>query len=391
MATSSARLLSGRTQHLREASVLRTLTERVSALSDGINLGQGVCDLDPPAALRVAAVHAIQTSRATYTPYAGIEPLRREIVARMARRHELVYQPGAVVVTTGASTAMMATLLTLIEPGDEVILLEPFYPYHRSAALLAGARIRTIPCPTTDEDPAWDQLTSAIDGGARILILNTPANPHGKVWSKKELDRLAALLADTPTLVVTDEIYEDLVYDDLRHVPPASRRDLFPRTVTISGLSKAYSVTGWRLGWLAAPAELAEAIGPVFDVLSVCASRPIQEACVVALHELPESYYVELRDGYARRRDRLADALAAAGLAPSIPAGAYYMLADYRERFGEIESRQACFRLLEELHVAAIPGEIFYADEPKHVLRFHFAVEDEVLAEVARRLEKGRA
>jgi aminotransferase len=174
-------------------------------------------------------------------------------------------------------------------------------------------------------------------------------------------------------------------------VPPAARSGLYGRTVTVSGLSKAYSITGWRLGWLAAPRALASAIGPVFDVLCVCAPRPLQAAAATALAELPERYYRDARDAYLVRRDRLASALRDAGFAPWVPSGAYYMMADFRERYGAISTRDACFRLLDEIHVATIPGEIFYADEAAPVVRFHFAVEDELLREVARRLRQGRA
>ncbi len=381
--------LSQRTAHLREASLLRALTEKVAAHADGINLGQGVCDLEMPEALREAAIRSIREDRATYTPFGGVPRLREAIAARMRRRHGLEYAAGQVVVTVGASAALFSTFMTLLDPGDEVVLFEPFYPYHYTGARLAGAQVITVPCGA-GAAVDWDALARALGPRTRLVVVNTPGNPLGKVWSAAEIDRLAALLQGTEAIVMTDEIYEDLVYDGRCHLPPASHPDLYPRTVTISGLSKAYSITGWRLGWLAAPAALADAIGPVFDVMCVCAPRPLQHGAAVALEALPESYYTEMRDTYERRRDLLAQALRDAGFRPRVPQGAYYMLADYSERYGAMPTREACFRLLEELHIAVIPGEIFYAGEAPPVIRFHFAVEDRILEEVARRLRRGR-
>lgn len=380
--------LSARTEHLRQASVLRTLTDRVSRFDDGINLGQGVCDLDMPEELAAATIHSIQSSRATYTPFSGVLPLRRQIVERMDRRYGVSYDIDEVVVTVGASAALSATFFTLLDPGDEIVLFEPFYPYHRSAALLAGAKVISIP-ETAGGAPDWEALQRGIGPRTRIVVVNTPANPGGRVWTTEQLDRLAALLRDTSAVVVTDEIYEDLVYDGRTHVPPAAHDELRPRAITISGLSKAYSITGWRLGWLAAPRELAAAIGPVFDTMCVCAARPLQEGAAKALERIDETYYEDLRNAYEVRRDRLAGALEAGGLRPRVPGGAYYMLADYSERYGAIPSAEASMRLLEELHIAAIPAEIFYADDGPPMVRFHFAVEDLVLDEVARRLKEG--
>ena len=380
--------LSERTAHLREASLLRALTARINALPDGINLGQGVCDLDPPAALRRAAVRAIREERATYTHWSGLESLRVAIVERMRRRYAVTYAPDEVVVTIGASAALFSTFVALLDPGDEVVLFEPFYPYHYTGARLAGAKVVTI---ATGPDGAvdWTALAHAVNPRTRIVIVNTPSNPLGKVWAANELDRLARLLAKSEAVVVTDEIYEDLVYDGRRHLPPASHPGLYPRTVTVSGLSKSFAITGWRLGWLAAPRALADAIGPVFDVLCACAPAPLQRAAAAALRELPESYYTEMRDAYAHRRGVLLDALRTAGFRPHTPGGAYYVLADYTERYGAIPSRDACFRLLDELHLAAIPGELFYSGDAPPVLRFQFAVEDRVIDDVAARLRTG--
>ena len=383
--------LSARSAHLRETSLLRALTTRVQAFDDGINLGQGICDLELPEVLREAAIQSIRADRATYTAHGGLRELRQEIVARAERRHGLPYGVDDVGVTIGASAAWFATLMALTDPGDEVVVFEPFYTYHLTAALLAGTRVRTVPLDPDAGGVDWVALENALSDRTRIVMVNTPGNPLGKVWTAEEIDRLAGLLASNQAWVVTDEIYEDLVYDGRAHLPPATHPDLFDRTVTISGLSKAYSITGWRLGWFAAPPALARAIGPVFDVICVCAPRPLQKGAAIALRDLPETYYTDMRDAYARRRELLAGALRAGGFEPRVPEGAYYMLADYTGRYGAIPPAEACFRLLDDVHVAAIPGTIFYDREPPPVLRFQFAVEEPVIAEVARRLAAPQA
>ncbi len=377
---------SARSSHLRQPNILRALTLRVNELADGINLGQGVCDLDMPRVLRLATVDSLFHDRATYTPFAGIPELREQICGRMARRYDLHYGEHEVLVTTGSSMAFMATLMTVIDPGDEIILFEPYYAYHQTAARLAGAEVRTVPLDREDGAVDWEALQAALGPATRIVVVNTPSNPSGKVWSRQELERLELTLRDSDALVVTDEIYEDLTYDGRVHVPPASVAGLYDRTITISGLSKSFSITGWRLGWLAAPEVIAKAIGPVFDTMAVCAARPLQAGAAGALAALEESYYTDLRDDYAVRRDRLAAALAAGGFDVRVPQGAYYMLADYSGRFGAIPPLDACFRFLEETHIGAIPADIFYADTTLPVLRFHFAVEADVLAEVSRRM-----
>ena len=382
-------LLSGRSAHLREAGILRQLTLEVQKHADGINLGQGVCDLDMPVELRDAATRSIHHDRATYTPFAGIPEVRAAVAERVKARYGLDYGPDGVCVTVGSSMAYSATLFTLLDPGDEIVLFEPFYPYHKSIARLAGAVVKTVRLGDDGAVP-FDALRAQLSPRTKLVVVNTPSNPSGKVWTRAELEELARTLEGTQTLVVTDEIYEDLVYDGSTHLPPACVPGLFERTITISGLSKAYSITGWRVGWIAAPEPLARAIGPVFDVLCVCAPRPFQHAAAHALRTLPESWYRAQRDGYAARRAKLAAALAGGGFVPHSPRGAYYMTAGYDEVYGPIAPREACLRLLHDHHVAAIPSSIFYDDEAgcPRFLRFQFAVEGPVLDEVARRLRR---
>jgi aminotransferase len=380
--------LSQRSAHLREASILRALTLKVMALPDGINLGQGVCDLEMPRPLRLGTVDSLYKERATYTPYGGIKPLRDVISKRYEERYGLSYGPDDVVVTIGSSMAYTSAIMTLLDPGDEVILFEPFYPYHRSAALLAGARVKTLRLEPPEYGVDFGRLRALITDRTRAIVVNTPGNPSGKVWTRPEIDELARVVEESDAVVVTDEIYEDLVFDGRTHVPPATHPALFDRTVTISGASKCFSITGWRIGWLAAPPDLAKAIGPVFDVMCVCAPRPLQSGVAAALRELPPSYYTTLCADYQKRRGLLARALNDAGFRVHVPQGAYYLLADYSARYGDIAPTEASFRLLDEAHVAAIPGDIFFTDGPPRSLRFQFAVEEPVIQEVARRLAR---
>jgi aminotransferase len=386
--TGRKRDLSHRSAHLREASILRALTLKVHAFADGINLGQGVCDLEMPRPLRLGAVESIFRDRATYTPYGGIRPLREAISARYRDRYGLVYGADDVVVTVGSSMAYTATIMTLCDPGDEIVLFEPFYPYHRSAALLAGIKVKTIRLEPPGYAVDFGALREALTERTRAIVVNTPGNPAGKVWTAEEVDRLAEVVEGSAATIVTDEIYEDLVYDGLTHIPPATHPGLFDRTVTISGASKCFSITGWRIGWLAAPPDLARAIGPVFDVMCVCAPRPLQAGVAAAMRELPSAYYRSLCSDYEKRRSLLSGALEDGGFRVHMPQGAYYLLADYSRRFGAISPTEASFRLLEETHVAAIPGDIFFSQDPPPALRFQFAVEEPVIADVTRRLRK---
>ena len=379
--------LSDRTGHLREASILRALTLKVMEAKDGINLGQGVCDLDMPRELRLAAVESLFKDRATYTNFRGLKGLREQIARRTEMRYGLRYSSDQIVVTNGSSMAYMATLMTLIDPGDEIILFEPFYPYHFTGARLMGAKVRTIPLGPGSEPPPWDLLKETLNERTRLVVLNTPSNPLGRVWTEAEIDRFSQILASSRARVITDEIYEDLVYEGRRHIPPAAHPDLYDRTITISGVSKSFSITGWRIGWLAAPEQLSDAIGPVFDVLAVCAARPLQAAAAKALEELPETYYTDMRDAYEVRRAILCDALDGAGFRCHRPDGSYYVLANYEDRYGTMQPQDACFKLLDECRIAAIPSTIFYADAPPRELRFQFAVEEPILREVTRRLQ----
>jgi aminotransferase len=292
-----------------------------------------------------------------------------------------------VLVTAGSSSAFFAAGLALLEPGDEVLLFEPFYSYHRSQLELLGAV--PVPVPLAPPELALDPraVARALGPRTRAIVLNTPANPAGRVFTADELRALAAVLAPTDVLVLTDEVYEHLCYDGRRHVSPGSVEGLRERTVTIGGFSKTFSITGWRIGYLAARRPALEAIGRVFDQMSICAPRPLQAGVLHALRETPDDFYDGLRVGYERRRDRLSAALLDAGFRVRPPEGAYYVLADYRDVLGDVDPTAAVMRLIERAGINALPGHIFHArPDGIRTMRFHFAVADDVLADACARL-----
>jgi aminotransferase len=362
-----------RRAHLDADNPLRALTEVIGRVPGGINLGQGVCELPTPGILRDALKDAIGDDEPqTYTHYAGIPELREAIARKLRDTNGLATTEDEVLVTSGSSAAFFAAGLALLDPGDEVVLFEPFYSYHRSQLELIGA----VP-------------THTITGKTRAVVVNTPTNPTGKVWTRDELEALADDLKDTDAVVLTDEVYEYLTYDGRRHVSPASIDGLRDRTVTIGGFSKTFAITGWRIGYLAAPRPIVDTIGRVFDQMTVCAPRPLQRAVAHALRELPGRFYDDLRADYHRRRDRFCGALARAGFRFQPPEGAYYVLADYREALGDVEPIDAVRRLIDRARINAVPGHLFHArPDGVRTMRFHFAVADPVLDEVCARLQK---
>lgn len=380
--------LSQRRAHLAVANPLRALTDVIDATPGGINLGQGVCDLDMPEPLRRGAIASIEGGdRQTYTHYSGIPELRRAIARKLREWNGLAVDDDEVVVTAGSSSAFIAAALTLFDPGDEVILLEPFYSYHRSQLLLLGLVPVCIPPADESLTPDLDALARAIGPKTRGLVLNTPANPSGKVLTRVELDAIARVLDGTDVTVLTDEVYEYLCYDGRRHVSPAAVSALAGRTVTLGGFSKTFSITGWRIGYCAGPREAVDAIGKVFDQLAVCAPRPLQRGVAHALETLPPSFYDDLARGYQAKRDRLCTALADAGFRARPPEGAYYVLADYRDVFGDLDPVAASMALIERIAVNAVPGHLFHADATGvRTVRFHYAVTEPRLDEVCRRL-----
>jgi aminotransferase len=382
-----------RRRHLDQGNLLRSLTLVINAVPGGINLGQGVCDLDTPAPLRDGAIASIGGGdRQLYTPYAGLPELRAAIAAKLRRHNGLPYEAANVAVTTGSSGAFFAAGMTLIEPGDEVVLFEPFYSYHWTTVPLFGA----VPVPVAlDRDTlAFDPaaLRAVLGKRTRAVVVNTPGNPSGKVWTRAELEQLAEALDGTDVLVLTDEVYEYMCFDGRAHLSPAAVPGLAERTLTMNSFSKTFSVTGWRVGFLAGPPAIVEKCGIVFDQIEVCAARPTQRGVQRALEQLPETYYTDLQAGYQKKRDAFCAALRAAGFEFSLPQGAYYVMADYRRVFGDLEPHPAVLQMIERIGINAVPGHLFYA-RPDGVrsMRFQFAVDWPVLETAMQRLRSLQA
>lgn len=380
--------LAARRAHLQRSNPLRALTEVINRVEGGINLGQGVCDLDAPPSLVQGAVDSVTgvSDRQLYTPYAGLPELRARIAERLRRHNGLEFGADEVAVAAGSSGAFFATGMTLFDPGDEVILLEPFYPYHRGALRLMGVEPVCVPY-AAGYRPDLAAIAAALRPRTRALVLNTPANPTGTTWTRGELEQLAALLAPTDVLVVTDEVYEYMVFDGREHVSPAALPSLRPRTLTIGGYSKTFSVTGWRIGYVAGPAAVVDAIGVVFDQMNVCAARPMQRGVERALATLGDGFFDGLRGEYQRKRDLFCAALEAAGFEVARPEGAYYVLAGYRGVFGDVTPYDAVMELIARYRINAVPGDVFHQrPDGVRTMRFHFAVRDDVLTEACARL-----
>lgn len=383
--------LASRCADLGRDNPLRALTEVINKVPGGINLGQGVCDLGTPAPLVEGALRSIGEGgdRQTYTHYSGIPELKEQIRRKLHDFNRLDYGDEEVMATTGSSGAFTSAAMALIEPGDEVILFEPFYSYHRSTLLLLGFKPVYVPLRGAGFDLDLEALRAAIGPRTRAIVINTPGNPSGKVFREEELRAIAGLLAGTRVVVFTDEVYEYMCFDSRRHVSPATIPGLAERTLTIGSFSKTFSITGWRIGYLAGPARIVEMAGRVFDQLTICAPRPLQRGVAQALRDLPPSFYAELGAGYERKRDRFCAALAQAGFRFEKPAGAYYVLADYREVLGDLEPYAAALSLIERIGVNGVPGDVFYDDTSAvRSIRFQFAVEPAVLEEVCTRLAR---
>jgi aminotransferase len=381
-----------RRSHLDEGNLLRSLTLVINGVPGGINLGQGVCDLDTPAPLRAGAKASIEgADRQLYTPYAGLPELRAAIAAKLQRDNGLAYEAKNVAVCTGSSGAFFAAGMTLVETGDEIVLFEPFYSYHWTTVPLFGATPVAVPLDRQTLAFEPEALRAAIGRRTRAVVVNTPGNPSGKVWTRDELTELADVLDGTDVMVLTDEVYEYMCFDGRAHCSPASVPGLAERTLTINSFSKTFSVTGWRVGFLAGPVEIVEKCGIVFDQIEVCAARPMQRGVQRALEQLPASYYSELQQGYQKKRDAFCAALRDAGFTFSVPQGAYYVLADYTKVFGDLEPHPAVLQMIERIGVNAVPGHLFFASPALvRCMRFQFAVDWPVLDEACQRLRRLR-
>ncbi|MGL1863315.1 MAG: pyridoxal phosphate-dependent aminotransferase [Pseudodesulfovibrio sp.] len=355
----------------------------------GINLAQGVCDLPVPDVVIQGAEEAMERGSNIYTRFDGRPELRKAIAVKQQRTRGMDVNPeGQVVATAGATGAFYATCLALLDEGDEVIVFEPYYGYH--TVTLASLGIK--PVYVTLAPPSWDftaqSLEDVVTSKTRAIILNTPSNPAGKVFTREELTIIADFAEAHDIFVFTDEIYEHFVYDGREHISPATLPGMAKRTITISGLSKVFSITGWRLGYAICDPEWALAIGHFHDLVYVCAPAPLQIGAARGLDELGPEYYQGVSDDHQMKRDLFCNALRDMGLTPQVPEGAYYTLADVTSLPGNTAKERA-LHLLETTGVACVPGSAFYTGPVGETLvRFCFAKELPILEDAMTRLRK---
>ncbi|TKS64386.1 MAG: aminotransferase [Nitrospira sp.] len=369
-------------------SEIRAMTQ-ACVQAKGLNMAQGVCDTPVPPVVLRAAAQAMECGKNVYSRFDGLPELRQAIAKKLAQYNGIVADPETdVTVSAGATGSFHCACLALLNPGDEVILFEPYYQYHISALLAVEAVPVTVKMRAPDWTFSVADVERAVTPQTKAIIVNSPGNPSGKVFSRQELESIAAIAQQHDLFVFTDEIYEYFLYDGRTHVSLATLPGMADRTITIGGYSKTFSITGWRIGYSVAAARWAQAIGAMNDLLYVCAPTPLQAGVAVGIQELPDLFYRDLARDYQRKRDRFCQALAKAVLTPSIPQGAYYVLADTSRLPGTTGKERAMF-LLETIGLAAVPGEAFFSGAyGRQFIRFSYAKIDSDIDDACRRLAR---
>jgi aminotransferase len=354
----------------------------------GVNLSQGVCDQPAPQVLRDAARQAIDENKSIYTHVQGLQSLREAIAQKLIRFNGITADAETeIAVTLGSAGAFAALCEAVLNPGDNVVMFSPYYSYHANYIRLRENDIRFVDLTP----PAWlfdsDQLSAAVDEHTKMILVCTPSNPTGKVFSKEELVELVEVAQRHDALLVTDEVYEYIIHDQ-PHVSAATLPGAEERTVTISGGSKTYAITGWRVGYLVGPQEIVSKIGVAHDLIGICAPSCLQYGVEAALRQLPDSYYSEMEQDYREKRDLLFDTLEAIGMEPYRPAGAFYMMVNFHDRYES--DTHAAESILEAVGVASVPGSIFHADpqQGRSQLRFCYAKQMKELEDGCARLRR---
>ena len=377
--------LSTRTAHFTD-SVIRRMT-RISNQYGAVNLSQGFPDFDPPQAILNRLAEVAHEDFHQYSITWGAQNFREALAEKQSRLMSREIDPNSEIVTTcGSTEAMMAAMMTVANPGDKVIVFSPFYENYGADTILSGAEPIYVPLHPPTFDFNVDELEAAFKQHPKALILCNPSNPCGKVFTRTELETIADLAKKYDAYVITDEVYEHIVYAPYTHTYFASLPGMWVRTISCSSLSKTYSITGWRLGYTIAPAEITDRIKKVHDFLTVGAAAPLQEAVIPGLR-FGRDYYDELLKTYTHKRDLFVQGLDAIGLEHTTPQGAYYVLMDI-SRYGYKSDLEFCEMLARDVGVGAVPGSSFFREDVNHLIRFHFAKKDETLHEALNRLEK---
>lgn len=384
--------LAERTQELKQSNI-RAITLMLQE-ADGINLGQGICDMPTPEPIKRGAHEAIDGDRSIYSYYGGIHRLR-EALLNKARTYNRIPAQGVddIMVTVGSTGAFVATMFTLLDHGDEVIVFEPYYGYHCNLLTVMGANLKFVRTEAPDWSIDFEYVESLISERTKAIIVTTPNNPTGKVWSRNELERMRDLLVKYDLYAITDEIYEYMLYDGHEHLSLASIEGAYERTITLSGFSKTYNMTGWRLGYAVGPEPIISKMGLLSDLIYICAPTPLQYGVAEAF-EMSDEYFTEMAAAYDRKRTLMCTTLEEIGFHVPWPEGSYYILADFstlRDRFeGFEDDMAACRTLVEKAGVGTVAGRSFFADDADgdSCLRFCFAKEIDVLEEACRRLKE---
>ena len=383
--------LSTRTAHFTD-SVIRRMT-RISNQYGAVNLSQGFPDFDPPQAILNRLAEVAHEDFHQYSITWGAQNFREALAEKQSRLMGREIDPNSEIVTTcGSTEAMMAAMMTVANPGDKVIVFSPFYENYGADTILSGAEPIYVPLHPPTFDFNVDELEAAFKQHPKALILCNPSNPCGKVFTRAELETIADLAKKYDAYVITDEVYEHIVYAPYTHTYFASLPGMWERTISCSSLSKTYSITGWRLGWLIGPAEVVENAKKVHDFLTVGAPAPLQEAACVGVR-FPESYYQELNAMYTRKRDFFCDGLERLGLKHNRPQGTYFVLLDISDflaldQFKGWSDMEFCEWMIREIGVAAVPGSSFFREPVNHLIRLHFARSEVTLQEALDRLAK---
>lgn len=379
--------LSQRTEKFTD-SVIRRMT-RIAAKYGAINLSQGFPDWAPPQPILDRLREVADVDVHQYSTTWGAQNIREALARKQSPRMGWEIDPDSeIVITCGSTEAMMCALMSVADPGDDVIIFSPFYENYGADTVLSGAHPIYVPLVPPSFDIDEDALRSAFARDPKAIIVCNPSNPSGKVFTHAELELIVSLANEHGTYIITDEVYEHIVYAPALHTYAASLPGARERTISCSSLSKTYSITGWRLGYTIAPAEVSDRIKKVHDFLTVGAPAPLQEAAVVGL-ELPQSYYEKLTQAYTRKRRILLDGLDRAGLPHTTPDGTYFVLVDISE-FHASSDLDFCERLARDVKVAAVPGSSFFAEPVNHLIRLHFAKSDDVLEQAVERLAHTR-